>query len=171
MTPHAQTPSFSPLLVFGLVLISLCSCRSITGPRIAVAPHLERAEQMSNEGDFEGAIAEYQLHMQERLRDSRRPDWENPHFYLLLIGDLQLAQGRVDQAEQSFLDAEKAGIEESIVNDRLRTLAIYFEKHRKYREALDVLEKYRSRDPLLFEGMADRIAKRLAFGDDSPTVE
>lgn len=164
LTHYSLTLQTLVLTVFSV----LCSCHSISVDGSGVSPHLERAEKLSADGNFEEAIAEYRAHMQDRIRDLQRPTWENPHFYLLLIGDLLLAQGRVSEAEQSFLEAERAGVEIANVNDRLRTLAIYFEKHKDYRAALAVLEKYRSRDPLLFEGMADRIAKRLAYEEEHP---
>ncbi len=90
-----------------------------------------------------------------------RPAWENPYFYMLSIGDLQLRMGQPDQALTSFKTAEEHHVDASLISDRYRSIAIWYEEHGQFEKALSVLTGYRDRDSLLFDAMLDRIARRM----------
>ena len=100
-----------------------------------------------------------------------RPAWENPYFYLLSIGDLQLRMGQPNEALASFKGAEEHHVEESLVSDRYRSVAIWYEEHGQLDKALEVLTKYRERDSLLFDSMLDRVARKMTAQEPSPRAK
>ena len=122
---------------------------------------LRDAEQLSRQGKYEGAIAAYRSHMDSRLAVIERPDWENPYFYLLLIGDVYLGKGDAEKALESYEEAERNGVHESLVSDRYRSTAAWHEERGELQKAFDILTRYRSRDTLLFDSMLDRIARAM----------
>ncbi|MBX7138984.1 MAG: tetratricopeptide repeat protein [Oligoflexia bacterium] len=129
--------------------------------------HLSKAEEYTRQAKYDEAITEYQQHIEFRL-SRPRPEWENPHFYKLMIGDLQLQKGDAATALKSFEEAEKAGIDRALVADRYRSIASWHEKNGRYSEAIQVLQKYRDRDDLLFDAMMDRLARTLSKVEESP---
>jgi tetratricopeptide (TPR) repeat protein len=102
-----------------------------------------------------------------RLKVPKRPEWENPYFYLILIGDIQLGQGLIEEAEKSYALAEESKVDEYLVSDRFRGIARWYEEQGKLSEAIEFLGRYRDRDPLLYESMLDRLAKELTLKEDS----
>lgn len=129
--------------------------------------HLKQAEELSRQGKFEEAILEYRQHMQVRLAIEKRPAWENPYLYLLMIGDIQLSQALVQEALLTFELAEKNKVDTSLISDRYRAVAAWYEKHEQLDSAIEVLKKYRDRDPLLFDSMLDRLAKEAVRRENS----
>lgn len=123
--------------------------------------NLEAAEHFSREEKFDEAIAAYRKHMRYRLSLMDRPEWENPYLYLLMIGDLQLNQGKPEEALASYQLAEKNKVDNALVSDRYRYLASWYEKKGDYDTAIEILTTYRDRDELLFDVMRDRMAKAL----------
>ncbi len=148
------------LVVFTLFGLIQCSGRYLL---------LEQAEEYSRQGQYEEAISTYREHIAWRLSLEDRPAWENPYFYLLLIGDLQLAQDKLDDAIVSFEMAEAHGVEKSLVSDRYRYTASLLEKQGDLKRALEVLAKYRDRDPMLYDLIMDRVSKEQVRREDSPT--
>lgn len=112
-------------------------------------------------GEYDAALQVYHEHIHERLRASERPEWENPYFYLLLIGDIQLQMGKPDDAVLSFIEAEREHVQADLVSDRYRAVAAWYIEHDQLDKALDVLKTYRDRDSLLFDAMLDRVARLL----------
>lgn len=170
-----NSPSFLPRsdrhrLHTGLVLVAIvllvCAvigstgCRRIFG-RGGAGAHLEEAEEATRQGDITRAIESYQRHIAHRLTMTDRPAWENPSFYELMIGDLELRRGDTAAALQAFERAERAGIDAGLVSDRYRAVGSWLEQQQRPNEALALLKKYRERDPLLFDAMLDRIAKEV----------
>jgi len=147
-----------------LACLALSSCFSGRGGDYGF---LERAEELSREGKYADAIEAYRKHMAFRLTVKRRPAWENPYFYLILIGDIQLGQGLIYDAEKSYVLAEENKVDEYLIADRYRGLARWCEEQGKLTEAIEILTRYRSRDPLLFETMMDRLAKELTLREDA----
>lgn len=150
----------------GLLLISsllvLASCRSILG--LNGSRLLSRAEEYSRQGKTEKAIEAYNDHIADRLDDKKRPEWENPYFYELIIGDLYLREGKVAEALLSYERAENNKVDLVLVSDRYRYVASWHEKNGDIPAAMEVLKKYRERDSLLFDAMLDRLAKELVAG-------
>ena len=142
------------------VLIALASCTPSSDS-------ITYAEELSRKGNYASAILAYHEHIALRLKITDRPSWENPYFYLLVIGDLELKQGKTEEAFATYELAEKNGVDVLLVSDRYRYIATRFEEDGKLREALSVLTKYRDRDPMLFDLMLDRIAKKLTALEDS----
>lgn len=140
-----------------LVLGALSACVSLTQP----SNPTEKAEQLAAEGKHQEAIAVYERHISDRLAVSDRPEWENPYFYLLSIGDLYLSMEQPDQALKSFQEAEKQGVSADLVSDRYRALASWYVEHQQLEKALQILKTYRERDSLLFDSMLDRVARAL----------
>lgn len=134
----------------------LSACFSMGG-----SERLREAESLSQEQKWDEAIAAYQEHIQDRLAVSDRPEWENPYFYLLTIGDIELGRGEPTKALQSYEEAEKQGVASPLVADRYRAVAAWYEDHGKLNEAINVLTKYREKDSLIFDAMLDRVARKL----------
>jgi KDO2-lipid IV(A) lauroyltransferase len=154
-------PSFFSLLV---TMFSIVGCYS------SAQDGLKRAEEALREGKYEAAIAAYQSHMQRRLSLSDRPEWENPYFYELLIGDVYLTEGKIPEALTHYEIAESKGIHTSLVSDRYRSVASWYEERGELRKSFDILVKYRERDSLLFDSMLDRIGRALTAQETSDTI-
>ena len=151
------------LLILSLTLIEGCvPSKTLDGPR-----HIRNAERYAEEGKPDEAIDEYRRHIEYRLSVEDRPEWENPFFYLLIIGDLQLQKGSVDDALASYEEAEKNGVDRSLVADRYRHVGSCLAEQGKLTDALRVLTQYRDRDPLLIDSMRDRIAREIISRDES----
>ncbi|MDC0358397.1 hypothetical protein OAO01_06230, partial [Oligoflexia bacterium] len=100
---------------------SACSAFFFAGPfNVAYSRHLRDAEEYSRQKEFDKAIESYQKHIHARLGVKERPEWENPFFYHIIIGDLQLGQEQVEAALASYELAEKHGVEPGFISDRYR---------------------------------------------------
>jgi tetratricopeptide (TPR) repeat protein len=155
------------LLLLVIVPIVVLCC---TGCFSSESAQLHDAEDLTTEGKPDEAIAAYRKHISERLDTADRPEWENPYFYLLNIGDIELARGNVDAALAAYEEAEGAKVDLPLVADRYRAVAAWYEEHEQLQKALDVLTKYREKDPLIFDSMLDRIARRLTQAENSTEV-
>ncbi len=123
--------------------------------------NLRQADELSREGKYEEAIEAYRKHMEYRLTVTNRPEWENPYFYLLLIGDEYLHRGEPAKALEQYEEAERQKVHPTLISDRYRAVARWYEEHGQLQLSLDVLKKFRDRDSLLFDAMADRVARAL----------
>lgn len=151
-----------------LIVPFLFSILSGCGPhRRGDFGHLERADELGRSGKYTEAIEEYRAHMEFRLSVKNRPEWENPYFYLLLIGDIQLGSGDVAAAEKSYLEARDREVDPYLISDRMRGIARWHEERGDLKAALEVLERYRELDPLLYDSMLDRIARTLTAKEDA----
>lgn len=149
------------------MIFCLTQCHGgLFSPRRSI---VEEAEELTREQQFDQAIALYQRHIENRLKVADRPDWENPYLYLLAIGDLRLRQDKVAEAAAYYDQAEKKGVGAALVADRYRGLAVHFEERHELENAIEVLKKYRHLDPLLFDGMLDRLSKQIVAEEDSST--
>jgi len=148
-----------PLLAIALVLLASCSST-------ATSRELRQAEEFARKGDYLQAIESYARHVELRLDLKNRPEWENPYFYYLLIGDLYLAMDDLDNARQSYEYAESKDVHNSLIADRYRFLASWYEQRGDYRTSLEILAEYRDRDPLLFDVIKDRIARQAIYEED-----
>jgi tetratricopeptide (TPR) repeat protein len=147
---------FKSYIIFFILLTLPSGC--LFQERISQAA---KAEELTRKGDLIGAISAYQKHISKRISDKKRPEWENPYFYLLMIGDLELRLGDSEKALKSYELAENKGVEPLIVADRYRYVAMIKELSGDYKTAIQILTKYRERDPLLFDLTRDRISKEM----------
>jgi tetratricopeptide (TPR) repeat protein len=132
---------------------------------------LRRADELSREGKYEEAIETYRKHMESRLEVTDRPEWENPYFYLLLIGDEYLHHGNPLKALEQYEEAERKEVHPTLISDRYRAVARWHEEHGELQQALDVLKRFRDRDSLLFDAMADRIARSLTEKENAELLQ
>lgn len=121
----------------------------------------ERGEQLTEEKRYTEAIDAYRQHIEVRQLASARPEWENPHFYLLRIVDLELAASRPEEALKSCREAEAQGVERALVTDRYRAIATWHLEHGNLDPAFEILKQYRDRDPLIFDSMLDRVGRAM----------
>ncbi|MEN9845631.1 MAG: hypothetical protein RIS36_778 [Pseudomonadota bacterium] len=142
--------------IIGLLAFGLTSGCFSSGPT-----ELLDAEELSTEGKHDDAIAMYREHITNRLQVTDRPEWENPYFYLLNVGDIELNRGHVDKALAAYEEAEGRKVELPLVADRYRAVATWYEKHGQLEKALEILTKYRNKDPLIFDSILDRVAREL----------
>lgn len=150
-----MVPTLRALVLALTVALCGSGCFS-SGPE-----RLTNAETLTSEGRHDEAITAYREHISERLESSDRPEWENPYFYLLNIGDIELSRGNVAAALAAYEEAEREKVEAPLVADRYRAVASWYEERQQFQEALTILTKYRDRDPLIFDSMLDRIARTL----------
>lgn len=145
------------------LMIFLCSCHGFSGGK----SKLDKAEDLVQQEKYEEAITIYKEHMSERLSAKNRPDWENPYFYYLLIGDIELRRSNVNAAIEAYKTAQANDIPINLISDRMRYIATWYEEKGEYEEALAILKANRQLDPLLFDSMLDRISKDLILKQDS----
>jgi tetratricopeptide (TPR) repeat protein len=159
-------------LLAGLLLLLVTGCQPFFffgtfGD--SYASNLKQAEELTRQKEFKKAIEQYLAHVQKRLELETRPEWENPYFYYILIADLHLKLDQVPEALESLETAEKEGVEKGLLSDRFRYIANWLTEKKRHKEALEVLEKYRDRDPLLFDLSLDRIARELTKIEEEKT--
>lgn len=128
--------------------------------------YVEQAEELLRQEKFEEASEAYRRHVEDRLAAKNRPQWENPYFYYLIIGDIKLRSNKVTEALAAYEFAEKQKVEPQLVSDRFRYVAQWYEKKGDLKSAMEILTKYRERDPLLFDAVLDRMAKELTTQED-----
>jgi tetratricopeptide (TPR) repeat protein len=147
---------------FSLILLSVFvgGCKA-SMPKWGSHKYAELAEEQLRKKQYDEACESYRRHVEARLSAKDRPEWENPYFYYLIIGDIRLRQNKVDQALVAYEFAESKKIEPQLISDRFRYVAQWYEKNGELEKAMDILKKYRDRDPLLFDAVLDRIAREL----------
>ncbi len=153
--------SLSHFIVHSLtvLLFSLLSvgCTSTVSPGDTVM----QADSDLERGLYEEALEGYRSHRDERLAATDRPEWENPHFYTLLMGDVELRRNRPSIASDFYKEADLHGVSSGLVLDRYRSLAAWYMAHDELDKAMEILKAHRARDPLLFDAMLDKVAKEL----------
>jgi tetratricopeptide (TPR) repeat protein len=163
------------IAIFSLVgvLFALVGCGP-TGASLTSSgdsSQLELAERLESEGQLEEAAKAYDAHMLYRLSLDRRPEWENPYFYLLKIGDLRLRQDRVREALASYRKAASKGVEKELISDRFRAAVEHLEEKGRFGEAETLALEHRTLDPLLFDSLLDRIAKTSVALEENGQLE
>lgn len=149
------------ILFLGICILGISGCWSFNRPS-----KLQKAEELSRQKRYADAIVAYHEHMNERLAIRNRPEWENPYFYLILIGDIELGTDKPEDALNSYLEADQKEVDKYLVSDRIRSVARWYEEKNEYDKALQVLIKHREKDPLLFDAMLDRINKAKTARED-----
>ena len=147
-----------------LVFVTLTGCKpfiTLRAFRLGSAPTLHDAEEYEVKGEYDRAITAYRMHIHNRLKAKDRPEGENPYFYHLKIGDIELKRGQIDKALEEYEFAERNGVEAGLIADRYRQVGRTYEERRDLKGAIGLLERYRDRDPLLFDAILDRLAKDL----------
>lgn len=151
------------LLAFSICLLTFCKPFAFTPEGYE---NLQKAEEFGRKRDYDKAIDAYHKHIDYRLSREDRPEWENPYFYLLMIGDVQLAAMRPADALSSYQEAEKRGVDSGLVADRYRYLASWYEEHGQLQQAFEVLSLNRTKDQMLFDIMLDRISRKIVELED-----
>jgi len=151
-------------ILLGLFLMQLGACFLFGSSDRS--SHAMKAVKLREAGNFDQAIEEYRLHIATRAEDSSRPEDENPYFYEILIGDLYLEKKDPNRAIESYLIAKDKGVEIPLVSFRVRKVASYFREQGKLKEALDLLQKYRSMDDFQFDADIDELSKELVSIED-----
>lgn len=148
--------SLKKMAAMVIACLSLSSC--VVFSYYSSETDLMRADKLMRDKKFPDAIQAIERHVAARLKIENRPDWENPYFHYLTIGDIYLQMGEPEKAVSAYELAEKKGVETTLVGDRYRYVASWYEKQGKLREAIAFLEKYRDRDQLMMDLMLDRLA-------------
>ena len=149
-------------IILTTLIFSGCIFRAFDPDRIdSYSRHLRRAEQHQRQKNYGLAILDYKAHIQSRLDDSVRAEWENPYFYYLIIGDLYLKQENVDLALKSYDYADNKGVDSGLISDRYRMVANWLTSKGEYKQAIELLNKHRNKDELLYDMMLDRLAREM----------
>lgn len=130
--------------------------------------YLEKADHFVSEGKLDEAIATYKKHIEYRLSVKDRASWENPYFYYLLVGDLYLRLEKPLEALDAYTLAHTKGVEVPLVADRYRSLARWYKNHDQLKAAIELLQKYRELDDLMFDAMLDKYSKELTRQEETP---
>ena len=146
----------------------LLSCKPFVYLGVIRSPyhHLEEAETALREERFDDAIDAYKKHIERRISLEDRPEWENPYFYYLFIGDVHLRQKQFAKALATYKFAEEKGVAGELVCDRIRMLARAYEEQGELRTAIALLQEYRAKEPLLIDDILDRLSKKLVEQED-----
>jgi len=139
----------------------------IPGTSGTYSKHLKSAESLERQGKYGEAISAYRQHIQERCEDEERAEWENPSFYLLIIGDILLKQGKVTEALHEYEQAQLEEVAVALISDRFRLIANWLADRERKEEAISILSIHRETDPVLFDLMRDRIARELVAGEEA----
>ena len=127
----------------------------------SISKHLRLAERHQRKEEYADAITAYKLHIDHRLALEQKPEWENPYFYYLIIGDLYLKEDLYQKALESYRFADSKKVDSGLVSDRYRLVAKWLADKERFSEAIDLLNTYRETDPLLYDMMRDRIAREM----------
>ncbi len=149
------------ILTIPILLVICQSCAVVDSSSDLVT----QAEIAMEEGRYDDALESYRAHRDNRLEASDRPEWENPHFYTLLMGDVELRRGDPEAALRLYTKADQERISPSLIDDRYRAVAAWHLQNEQFDKALEVLKTHRGRDPLLFDAMLDKVAKRMTLKD------
>jgi tetratricopeptide (TPR) repeat protein len=126
----------------------------------------QKAEAAAKTGDLDGAINNYYLHIQSRLKEKDRPEWENPYFYFLLIGDLYVQKNDPISALAKYDAASEKNVDPRLVGDRVCLLSRRLEAQGKFSTAYKILVKRHQLNPELFDIALNRVARALAEEED-----
>ncbi|MCB0320801.1 MAG: hypothetical protein KDD60_07725 [Bdellovibrionales bacterium] len=159
------------LFVIALALFSLVGCATgnLDGEPYweSISEHLRLAERYQRKKQYSLARTSYLHHIQARLSVKDKPEWENPHFYYLLIGDLFLSEADIPEALKSYDMARKNGVDIGLVSDRYRLVANSLAKNGDFDGAIEILNTYHDYDPLLFDMMRDRLAREKVESEEA----
>ncbi|HMO02016.1 MAG TPA: lysophospholipid acyltransferase family protein [Oligoflexia bacterium] len=123
--------------------------------------NLKLAEEYAAKKEWSKAIRHYYAHINDRNLVKNRPDWENPYFYLIAIGDIHLEEKKYKLALDRYLEAEAKGIPQTLVTDRIRLIAAKLKDDGALKDAFEHLKKFKDRDSLIFDGLLDSLAKQI----------
>ncbi len=121
--------------------------------------HAQHADNLMKRGQYREAINEYQQHLNSRLADRTRAPDENPHFYLVLIGDAYVKLNEPKAAKSAYEQALAHNVEREIISDRLRGLGRWYAERKAFDEAIQVLREHRELDAIMFDYEIDRTHK------------
>lgn len=127
---------------------------------------LERAEGLLQEKKYDEAIAIYRSHLEYRLNVEKRSEWENPYFYLLLIGDVELTRQAPEAAYAAYSEALTRKVDRNLISDRMRGIARWYEEKGNLQKSIEILQAHQDLDPLLFDSTLDRLARTIAAAED-----
>lgn len=151
---------------FLLILLALEGCMLFPTNRPS---HAQLAGELREEGKFDEAIAHYRAHIADRVASPSRATDENPSFYLVLIGDIELQRGDREAAKAAYATARSEQVGKELVGDRYRLLAESYAKDHRYEDGIAVLKEGRDLDPLLFDIAIDDLHKRSLQEEDEAT--
>jgi hypothetical protein len=150
------------------LIVALTSIFLITGCRFGRGSlHLSEAEEQLRLKRYDDAITSYRAHIDHRLGVEDRPSWENPYFYLMLIVDIEVNRDNIVGARAALAEAEAKGVDSTLIADRWRSLARWYELHGENREAFELLQAHRHLDTLLFDAALDRLAKQIVKEEET----
>lgn len=156
-------------LIASIILISICFLCVTCKTSLGGYSKLKLAEELVRQQKYDEAIQAYKDHIADRLARKDRPEWENPNFYYLFIGDIQLHRDKLNEALEAYAHSEKEGIDSSFISDRYLYTAKWLENKGKLDEARELLKTHRSLDPLMFDSNLDRISKKIIQQQDAQT--
>lgn len=129
------------------------------------------AKHLIEEKKYDEAIAEYHLHIDERLNSPTRPTDENPFFYYILIGDVYLKKNDINSALGAFKTAHENQVHDKLVLDRFRQVSDIYVSEKKFDIAIELLNTYREIDSLLVDSDIDRIHRTMVEAEDESKKE
>lgn len=176
-----QIPSLSSVIFF-LCLHQLMGCATHQTHLNGDSELLRTAELLEKKEDYQGALHALETYLmllqadanrEHRIKELNYPvqGW-NPFFYALKAGDLALKLEQPESAMSYYALAHSKGMKQSFLSDRLRLLARWHEERDQPNCALKILDTYLTLDPVLFNLVADRVAKEsIESGKDSALAD
>lgn len=126
---------------------------------------LTKAEAAFRGERYEEALELYDQHREERQKAKNRPDWENPSFYHLIAVDSLIKLNRPEEAEKRIVKGIEDRVDNILIVDKLRIIALWYARNKSLKEAIDFLDKYQYLDEEYIDGIIDQISKDSALGD------
>ena len=131
---------------------------------------LRDAEVREATRDYQGALQALERYLMDPPANSE--NW-NPFFYALKAGDLALELEAPEQAMDYYVLAYEQGLSSPHLSDRIRLVARWHEERGEPHCALQLVDRYKKLDPLLFHLVADRLSRQMlkAAGDTGRVSE
>ena len=155
--PLMKLTNLQLFIIFFATSVTLTSCGLLHG----VSDPLTATDALLRKREYQSAIDLLRVHISERINSANLPAGENPYFYLILIADIELSMSAPENAIKTCEEAEHHAVDHSLILDRYRSIAHWYVAHKRLKEAFELLQKHKDRDPLLFNALLDQVSRLL----------
>lgn len=98
---------------------------------------------------------------QKRLQNENREEWDNPYFYNLFLADFYLALEKPEKALNLINEANNQNIDTRLILDRATRVMTYYEERGNLDDAVQIMYRYHTLNPILCEIHLDRLLRKL----------
>lgn len=153
-------PKLFYIIILLPLLLASCSGNKTKLEGYSGSSYAELGDYLREKGKTECAVKAYMTHMKKRLNKENLKNSENPYFYYILIGDTYLDSDNIEMALSSYNEAKEKNVERSLLADRFKLIAKWYEKDGKYDQAFEILKSNRELDPISIDLAIDSLHKK-----------